>query len=436
VSLRLLLSSALAVAVSTASFTAAADCRNALAGDASSYAPWNLSAHTVETLRDVYNRISLVTSTFPALFVCKSDEFDARYYYSARTVVVTTRVLVELSETASALASVVAHEFAHGELAHDLRGSAEIAEVALEENRGIQAQLLAGGDYRAIVARASLEMKAYKAAIKRDLETEADERGLGIAVKAGFDAAGARAALTRLAQIEGRVAFDPFSDHPDTQQRIADVEQLARNEGYRAMAQSDVATRRPLEGTLMAWRKEVPGSGALAFYDGVERLQSKRRYAPEAFGDAVANFMGEGGISWAGQIHQEEAQVATLALCTSLYEAGQKVTALHCIKKLSPDDHRKFEEWVHPKSILITDIRGAGRIGGLYSGRNANSGLVKITNCSSEAAREDLRPIQLWRPSHLQQVRGVDSLEVCDASLCNCRPVGANFGAELERVER
>jgi Zn-dependent protease with chaperone function len=432
-SLRLLLSSALAVAALAVPLSAAGECRNAFAGEASSYAPWGVPAKSIETLREVYRRLSAVTNTFPRLALCNSEEFYAAYFYGPRAVLLTTRVLTEFADRPSELAIVVGHEFAHGELAHGLRGAAARAEIEREEVRAAEEQLVAGGDYQLIVARARTEMKAYKAAVSRDLETEADERGLGIAVAAKFDAASAAPAFNRLAEIEGRVAFDLFSDHPDTQQRIADVEKLARNETYLTLAKSDLAASRPLGGTLVAWSKEVPGSGALAFYDAVERLRTKRRYAPEAFGDAVANFMGEGGISWVAQAHQDEAKAATLALCTSLYETGQSVTALHCIKRLSAEDRRKFDEWARPKSILITDRRRDERLPGLYSGRRAGSDAVSISNCTPEVERQDLRQVQLWRPSHVRQTVSKDDLESCDANLCNCERLDPAEAAEVER---
>jgi predicted Zn-dependent protease len=134
-----------------------------------------------------------------------------------------TAGLVLMRPTRDELAFVVAHELAHIELGHYQRKLEEVSKYYALAAIGL---LVSQGKYNAMndpffVTVARIALGGYS----RNLETEADLRGIRIAEAAGFDPRAAITALLKIDPLGLAGTGDLFDDHPSTAQRIARIRQ-------------------------------------------------------------------------------------------------------------------------------------------------------------------------------------------------------------------
>lgn len=141
--------------------------------------------------------------------------------------------LIENAGSASALASVLAHEISHVVARHSTEqisrqyGLSMLASLVLGQNPGVLQQIAAQ-----VVAGGTL------ARFSREAEREADELGIQAMARAGYDPRGMAAMFrTLLAQRQsqpGRVA-EFFASHPPTEERVRDAENRAQQLGSRGI---------------------------------------------------------------------------------------------------------------------------------------------------------------------------------------------------------
>ena len=127
--------------------------------------------------------------------------------------------LVDKSETADELASVIAHEIGH--VAHRDGTRAILQSAGLSLLFGMLLGDFVGGSAVVIGARAVLQ-----SSYSRETESAADRYGVELMRRADGDA---RALGTMLARLGGAVhpGIEILSDHPDTKARVAVIESLA-----------------------------------------------------------------------------------------------------------------------------------------------------------------------------------------------------------------
>ena len=127
--------------------------------------------------------------------------------------------LVEKSETADELASVIAHEIGH--VAHRDGTRAILQAAGLSFLFGMLLGDFVGGGAVVIGARALLQ-----SSYSREVESAADRYGVELMRRAGGDPRALGAMLTR---IGGAIhpGVEILSDHPDTKARVAVIESLA-----------------------------------------------------------------------------------------------------------------------------------------------------------------------------------------------------------------
>jgi predicted Zn-dependent protease len=178
-----------------------------------------------------------------------------------------TRGLLALANDEAEIASVLAHEMAHVQASHTVERMEE-AQSAVLASRVVMNVL---GDKKA--AQAALVSGALSLAnFSRKQELQADQIGIKMAARAGFDPYGASRFLENLDRAAGLEKMNPgkpaeaeasgfFTTHPSGPQRIAAAVLTARQWGMRGIgAQNRDAYLASLEGLVYG---DDPGQGLI-----------------------------------------------------------------------------------------------------------------------------------------------------------------------------
>jgi beta-barrel assembly-enhancing protease len=152
-----------------------------------------------------------------------SDDKEVNAYALPGGIIVVNAGLIRKAGSAEELAGVLAHEVQHVEHRHTLQqmihaaGWAAVLAVAL-------------GDVSAITAIVVHQLGNLRNS--RKLETEADTEGMKALARAGIPLEGMPDMFKRLQEEEKRLGDDTpslLSSHPATDERIADLQQLAKS---------------------------------------------------------------------------------------------------------------------------------------------------------------------------------------------------------------
>lgn len=151
--------------------------------------------------------------------------------------VLVSKGLLKRLQNESELAGVLSHEIAHVVRRHQIKAiqSASRADLAKTIGTEIASEKIRGGGvagqmvkpYALNIAGNLIKDGFFLRPLDRSLETEADELGVVIATRSGYDPYGLVAALEMLAQYKGDAdAASVFSTHPPPSERIADLEKF------------------------------------------------------------------------------------------------------------------------------------------------------------------------------------------------------------------
>jgi predicted Zn-dependent protease len=191
-----------------------------------------------EYLQDIGNRLVVHADNtkFPfTFFMINNPVLNAFAFYGGHIGVHTG--LIAAAETESELASVLAHEIAHVTQRHLARRlQSQQRSSTLQIASMIGSLLVAMADPRAGMAAVSATMAGGQQAsinFTRNNEQEADNIGINILYRAGFDPMGAPGFFGRLAsQVSGRSTQLAFlQTHPLPQERVAETITRARAYG-------------------------------------------------------------------------------------------------------------------------------------------------------------------------------------------------------------
>ena len=169
------------------------------------------SGPSVEALRRIGEKLTTDSPHHYRWFVAKQKEINA--FAAPGGIVVVNAGLLHAITSPEELAGVLAHEIAHAELRHSLKG--------IIKNLGLRALAsLALGDYAGTTLAEG--MKKFAAlGFSREAEREADQEGLRRLVAAGIDPQGL-VRFFELLEKEHQLAPPEFlSTHPATTERIA-----------------------------------------------------------------------------------------------------------------------------------------------------------------------------------------------------------------------
>jgi predicted Zn-dependent protease len=151
-----------------------------------------------------------------------SDDKEVNAYALPGGIVVVNKGMIEAASSAEELAGVLAHEVQHVEQRHTLQqlihaaGWAAVLAVAL-------------GDVSAITAIVLHQLGNLRNS--RKLESQADTEGMKALARAGIPLEGMATLFRKLQKEQERRGGEGpalLSSHPATEERIADLEQLAR----------------------------------------------------------------------------------------------------------------------------------------------------------------------------------------------------------------
>jgi beta-barrel assembly-enhancing protease len=172
------------------------------------------------TVADIGARLTVGSKYKYRWYVSEDKEVNA--FALPGGIVVINAGLIRKAGSAEELAGVIAHEVQHVEHRHTLQqmihaaGWAAVLAVAL-------------GDVSAITAIVVHQLGNLRNS--RKLETEADNEGMKALARAGIPFGGMPSMFKRLQEEEKRVGDDTpglLSSHPATDERIADLERLAK----------------------------------------------------------------------------------------------------------------------------------------------------------------------------------------------------------------
>lgn len=157
-----------------------------------------------------------------------------------------TRGLLALASDASEAAAVMAHEIAHVTLRHSALRAEKEREAALISQAATVIQNRQKGEEERSKQRLSV------ASFSRQQELDADEAGVKVIARAGYDPYGAARFLTALGRsselrqaLYGKrkdsIGFDIMSTHPSTPERVSRAVAVARQIGAPGIGQRDRA---------------------------------------------------------------------------------------------------------------------------------------------------------------------------------------------------
>jgi predicted Zn-dependent protease len=186
-----------------------------------------------------------------------TDDIEPNAFALPGGYVYVTRGLVVLLNSEDELAGVLGHEMAHVLERHAARRAGAATPFALLF--GVPAEILGaispalGG---LIGGTGELASGMVLASYSRDQERDADQRGIGLAARAGWDPAGLAAFLHTLEREEALAGHDPnrpgfFATHPATPERVGNVRAAARSQTR--------TTATPIAGTRGAFLRRLEG---------------------------------------------------------------------------------------------------------------------------------------------------------------------------------
>lgn len=184
--------------------------------------------HRLEALHGIVNRLAAASPKSPyefRLYLLDREDVNAFALPGGRIVVYSG--LLKRTKRAEELAGVLAHEMVHVTHRHSTKALL----------RGLSSRILlaalTGSDQMggALEAAVSLGMLHYD----REAESEADREGMAVIQRAEIDPRGMVDMMRELESVGGEMphALAYLSDHPDTGDRVQELEALSRKATYR-----------------------------------------------------------------------------------------------------------------------------------------------------------------------------------------------------------
>lgn len=178
-----------------------------------------LSRLTPFTERDLPFEVRIVEEEMPNAFALPGG----RIYL--------TTGMLDFCRSDDELASILAHELVHTDRKHGLIQSSRNQRLSL----GALAVTIATGGAGAAPILANLAQVAIMNSYSKDLEREADTRGLDMLFQSGYEPSGAVTVMERLQEEElKRPYVDPgiYAGHPKTRERVQSLVGIIREKGW------------------------------------------------------------------------------------------------------------------------------------------------------------------------------------------------------------
>jgi predicted Zn-dependent protease len=193
--------------------------------------------HLLEVVEEVGRKLETQLNIGYPLKYFLVDISDPNAFATAGGYVYVTRGLLAIVNSKDELAGIMGHEISHVTQRHSTKQlRASILPVVLELPANIVGLLTYKEIGNIINLPISATSKIALAAYSRSQEKEADEKGVELAIKAGFNPYGLAEALDRLTKFmelatHQHMKKNIFIDHPMTEDRIAYINQLIAKKG-------------------------------------------------------------------------------------------------------------------------------------------------------------------------------------------------------------
>lgn len=284
----------------------------------------------VRRLIDADQRIRKVANLSPGLLLLLSPDYNA--YTDGKDVFVTVGILEATADDSDALGALLGHEYAHILGGHKAMKMNALKNLETKIRQDIGRGFVSPDQKTQIVQWATTQLMAYS----RAHEDEADDVGISLAAKAGFDPRGfQRLAATMLELHKGNALTRLTDSHPGwldrhlkTGTRISDEEYLQQVDSYIEQGNTPALKR-----TVDDWLRQLPDSGKAWYHKAEIQRQMRSLKSIASFENA---FLADNPpINTSEQRFRE----AWAYMCTGLFHEGFRWESLWCIKRLKEDEY-------------------------------------------------------------------------------------------------
>ncbi|UCV05093.1 M48 family metalloprotease [Dechloromonas denitrificans] len=284
----------------------------------------------LRNLVDVNRRIRNAANVSPSLQLLLSPDYNA--YTDGNDVFITIGILEATADDADALGALLGHEYAHILGGHKAQKINALKSLESKIRKDIGRGYVSPDQKTQIVQWATTQLMSYS----RAHEDEADDVGISIAAKAGFDPRGfQRLAATMLELNKGNALTHLADSHPGwldrhlkTGTRISDEEYLQRVDAYVQTGNAPALKR-----TVDEWLRQLPDSGKAWYHKAEIQRQMRSMKSVASFENAF--------LADSPPINTSEQRFrdAWAYMCTGLFREGFRWESLWCIKRLKEDEY-------------------------------------------------------------------------------------------------
>lgn len=392
---------------------------------------WNVPAERIAVVRDAHRRLSTVTGLSPKLELCGTDDVNAGAVDEQPQRIQINTAMLLVTDKADELAAIIAHEFAHLLMLHRAKEEENFRQARRNGIALGRAELERGATISKAIRDANLSIALETSSFSRVAEREADDVGIKLASRAGYDPRGAASFAVRLlnAGVPAQTGF--LSSHPGWGERAWYSARMAANENFRAEAVAEVNAHDAvkLSKTVAAWKASAPDSGGAAYY-GAYAAVFQHRPAGDVSAELenAVDYFALDADSVMGAEYATEAADASISLCLSLYREGRLYPALNCVKHLPTEKVREFRRVSGWSGFLVLG-RSEEVSRTIVFGAHAAQQPIKISTCQTTAEQEGLIEVRPWaalREPHVAAFRVAQAPLACDPTLCACSPITLN----------
>lgn len=356
----------------------------------------------------ISNRVLVCRLAVPNAFVTTRNE----------PVRVHLDLIKEIGPREDLIAAVLAHEYAHLSLNHDIKKQAIRQELRKWKHltyRNIFQQTWDANYSAEVIHR---QENYYLSAFSINHELEADDFGISLLSKAGYKPLAFHELAITMHAVDGDSNVELFPSHPGWLDRMKRGERRVTDEIYDQSARKFIADSQyeSLSRLVKDWLSLLPKSGNAAYYRSMLLRQQKNTRALEAMEEAFVN------DSPSFRQTDDETNAAWLWLCTALYKAKHIIESAWCGELSLRGDQALWDEFQNQtfQHRMLVGTGSAESIG--YRAIRLDfikkpDGKKLITNNSSTAADYgfSLRQVTpIWRPIRYQKCEPVGSKQ-CNA---------------------
>jgi hypothetical protein len=392
---------------------------------------WKVPSERIALLRDAHRKMSAVSGLNPKLEVCGTGEINAAAVDEAPQHIDVNTGLLLITDDKDELAAVIAHEFAHLLMSHRAKKE-EQAKDAIKNGVALgRSEVIRGASVSTAVRDAILSIKLETSSFSRVAEREADDVGIKLASRAGYDPGGAAALARRLTNARGAGETGFLSSHPGWGERAWYSGRMAANENFRdkAVTELNAGDVTDLSKTIAAWKASAPDSGGAAYYGAFAAVLSHRPISDvSAELENAVRYFAIDADSLMGEEYAREAVDASVSLCVALYREGRVYPALNCVKRLPPEGVREFKRTSGWSQFLVLGPSREVKTTTVF-GAHSLASPIMISTCRAAAMEHGLKEVRPWaalREVHVSAFRLEPRPMIRDPTLCDCSATTLN----------